>query len=592
MSNLLSQASLVMIPSGYKEDVVYSQIPTSGAGDLSFTRASNGTRINSAGLVEVCPWNLAQYSEDLSNAVWTKLAATITTNATTAPNGTTTADKLIEDTTNNLHRVGQGGITIETNQVYTFSFYAKAGERNELELQRINTSGTVFNSISSTTVNLALGTIIVGSNVTNSSIQSVGDGWYKISVSLTAIASGSGGLNIGLVKDGNLSYLGNGTSGAYIWGFQVNIGSTAKPYFPTTDRLNVPRLTYQNGGGGCPSLLLEKQSTNLVTYSEDFTQTPWTKGDVTIISNNTISPDGTQNADKFILDATNSGHIIYQSIPNQNSGYYTVSCYVKYGNVRYFSTRSQTGGVVSATQFYDLQNGVVVGGSSDANITSVGNGWYQITLKCLSSNSTDVQYIVHCFTTSSTSETCTSDGSLYGYIWGAQAEASSYPTSYIPTTTSSATRVADTGTTSLSSSIVNASEGVLFLDYQPLNVVDAYPVDFQLQYNGSNAVNGVTIYHDGSTPAVTVRSGGTTIFSAFLTATTAGTRNKIALAYKGSDYAVYQNGVQKATQSSGVAPAALNELRLSDGNRNFSINEALVFPTRLTNAELASLTTI
>jgi len=58
MSNLLSQASLVMIPSGYKEDVVYSPVPTDGSGDLSFTRASNGTRINSAGLVEVTPWNM------------------------------------------------------------------------------------------------------------------------------------------------------------------------------------------------------------------------------------------------------------------------------------------------------------------------------------------------------------------------------------------------------------------------------------------------------------------------------------------------------------------------------------------------------
>jgi hypothetical protein len=52
---------------------------------------------------------------------------------------------------------------------------------------------------------------------------------------------------------------------SFAWGAQLNIGSTAKPYFPTTDRLNVPRLTYQNGGGGCPSLLLEKQSTNLST---------------------------------------------------------------------------------------------------------------------------------------------------------------------------------------------------------------------------------------------------------------------------------------------------------------------------------------
>ena len=64
MSDLLNQASLVMVPSGYKEDTVYSVVPSDGSGDLSFTRASNGTRVNSAGLVEDCPWNLATNSEN------------------------------------------------------------------------------------------------------------------------------------------------------------------------------------------------------------------------------------------------------------------------------------------------------------------------------------------------------------------------------------------------------------------------------------------------------------------------------------------------------------------------------------------------
>ena len=63
MSDLLNSASLVMIPSGYKEDVVYSEIPIDGSGDLQFTRSSNGTRVNSAGLVEDVPWNLVQNSE-------------------------------------------------------------------------------------------------------------------------------------------------------------------------------------------------------------------------------------------------------------------------------------------------------------------------------------------------------------------------------------------------------------------------------------------------------------------------------------------------------------------------------------------------
>ena len=107
MSNLLEQASLVLIPSGYKEDVVYSQIPLDGSGDLQLTRASNGTRINSAGLVEVTPWNIAEYSEDQTQ--WTSQnATTVTANSTTAPNGTSTADTVTPTAVNDDHYRGIG----------------------------------------------------------------------------------------------------------------------------------------------------------------------------------------------------------------------------------------------------------------------------------------------------------------------------------------------------------------------------------------------------------------------------------------------------------------------------------------------------
>jgi hypothetical protein len=178
-------------------------------------------------LLEPQRTNLATYSQDFSNAVYSLTSSSITANAATSPDGTTNADKLVEDATTNLHRVGQGSIPVTSGQVYTFSFYAKAAERDELELQRINTSGTVFNSISVTTADLTLGTLSVGSNVTSSSINSVGDGWYRISISLTAIASGSGGLNIGMEEDGNVSYLGDGVSGVYLYGFQAEQGSYA-----------------------------------------------------------------------------------------------------------------------------------------------------------------------------------------------------------------------------------------------------------------------------------------------------------------------------------------------------------------------------
>ena len=173
MSNLLSQASLVMIPSGYKEDVVYSAVPTDGNGDLSFTRASNGTRVNSAGLVEVTPWNFVQNSENFS-IDFIQINASISNNTTTAPNGTTTADSLIENTATDNH-FAFGDSTQQSGVEYTYSVYAKSiGGRNIRVFGSSGFGGDVI-------VDLANGSVLSGSGV----VQSVGNGWYRISITAT-----------------------------------------------------------------------------------------------------------------------------------------------------------------------------------------------------------------------------------------------------------------------------------------------------------------------------------------------------------------------------------------------------------------------
>jgi hypothetical protein len=255
---------------------------------FNFTRSTGGTRVNKDGLIEMVTnnkpridflndsngalllepsrTNLALYSNDLSNAAWSNSYSTITSNAAISPDGTTNANKVVETTDTGLHRTGQGAIAVTSGQVYTFSFYAKAAERNELELQRINTSGTVFNNISVTTADLILGTLSVGLNVTSSSINSVGDGWYRISLSLTAIATGSGGLNIGMQKDGNVSYLGDGTSGVYIYGFQAEQGSYATSYIPTQGAISTRAAEVCSGAGN--ATVFEDVNASGVLYTE------------------------------------------------------------------------------------------------------------------------------------------------------------------------------------------------------------------------------------------------------------------------------------------------------------------------------------
>jgi hypothetical protein len=177
MSTLLEQASLVMIPSGYKEDVVYSQIPTSGAGDLSFTRASNGTRINSAGLVEVCPWNLCEYSEDQTQ--WTSQnQTTVTANSTTAPNGTLTADTVTPTATNDDHYRGIG-LSSQVGELTAF-IYVKPNGYNFFDWGIWNGSQYIVRATFDL-VNLTY----TFTNAGTATIESVGNGWLKCGISGT-----------------------------------------------------------------------------------------------------------------------------------------------------------------------------------------------------------------------------------------------------------------------------------------------------------------------------------------------------------------------------------------------------------------------
>jgi len=347
---------------------------------------------------------------------------------------------------------------------------------------------------------------------------------------------------------------------------------------------DMPRLDY-SGGASCPSLLLEPQRSNLVTQSEVFNiDSSWfSSGRPVAETNATTSPEGLLNASKLTFAPT---HTLRNASELTFTNGYSYSIFVKKDIGRYvtiFAAFFTTTAIIG----FDLDEGTCQEGGV---IEPYGDGWYRISVSKSVAGDADKSGYFYLYSTDSLGST-TSVGGNQLYVYGAQIEEGSYPTSYIPTYGSSVTRSGDRGTTNMDS-IINDSEGVLFLDYTANDITSAYPVDFQLQFNGTNSVNGVTIYQQGSTPSVAVRSGSTQVFYAALTPTSVGGRNKIALAYKANDFVVYQNGVKKAEDFSGAAPVSLNEIRISDGTRNFSINQALLFNTRLTNAELAALTTL
>ena len=589
--SLFDDASLVMIPSGYKEDVVYSVKPTDGSGDLTFTRASNGTRVNSSGYVENVPWNLVQQSNTFSTT-WSKVNSSVTSGQS-GYDGSSNA-WLLEKSTYN----GQININASNTGQTTFSLYMKAGTSQYGVLVIGAPRVYAFFDLSAGT------TGFVTSGAT-SSITSIGGGWYRCSVTIGYCSY----VEI-YQSDTNTSI--TGTSGnIYVQDAQVNQGSL-KPYFPTTDRQNVPRLTYE---GGCPSLLLEPQRTNLLTYSEQFDNAAWVKGLVSISANTTTSPDGTQNADSLIDNTTNSRHVFEQAITGDLSISRAFSVYAKQNTLRYlYMSVTNAGDTHCYSAIFDLQSGTVsatkVNGSATitAKIESIGNGWYRcaITGTMTSGTATFYPLIGTSDRGGFTGTLINNNAPAYAgssqslYLWGAQLEAGSYPTSYIPTTSAAVTRVADAAYKTGISSLIGQTEGTLFVELKHSITNTTEDTRFVLSNNSYDnwlffsIENGTSLRYYMTTAGVNLLD--TTISNVFPTAGV----YKVALAYQDDLFTIYVNGVQKVNNTNSTTIPAMSAFLLSGKEAvtsavelvNKQVNQAALFKTRLTNDQLAALTTL
>jgi hypothetical protein len=169
--------------------------------------------------IEGARTNLALRSQEFDNASWNKARSTITANATTAPDGTMTADKLIDNAVNSSH-VAYFTPTL-TAAVHTASVFAKAAERSQLHI--MFQAGASFNT---SYFNLATGAVISQGAGHTATILSVGNGWYRCSASVTNTAAAQE-VDFGTADGGTASYAGDGASGIYLWQAQVELGASA-----------------------------------------------------------------------------------------------------------------------------------------------------------------------------------------------------------------------------------------------------------------------------------------------------------------------------------------------------------------------------
>lgn len=224
-------------------------------------------------LIEEQRTNLLVRSQEIDNASWVKTRTTVTANAATAPDGTLSADKLIEDT-NSLGHVLVQQITSVVSTVYTFSVYLKAGERTMAQVQITNSAGTTQFNVQ---VNLANGTFVAqpggAPTSTAASVTNVGNGFYRVAVTMAAPTTATQGIVWIRDASGATGYTGNGTSGIFVWGAQLEAGAFATSYIPTT----TAAVTRATDFASVDNLAAIGFNASTGTFLNEF-RTPWAGG--------------------------------------------------------------------------------------------------------------------------------------------------------------------------------------------------------------------------------------------------------------------------------------------------------------------------
>jgi len=367
---------------------------------------------------------------------------------------------------------------------------------------------------------------------------------------------------------------------------------------------NVPAFEF-NTDGSYRGLLVEPGATNLLTYSQEFDNAIWPKADVTVTANATTAPDGTTTADKLIESATTANHLLNRTGVTSTAGSFNLSYYAKAGERNW--TRLQAQNPSSAWINVNLSNGtlgLVGGGLTNPTIEALPNGWYRISATVASAGGgvfIGAQIFVLDSDRGTTSPSYLGDGTSGIFIWQAQLETGSVATSPIVTTAGTASRVADVVSLASASSVIGQTSGTMFIDLDTRVLRDVFGGISRrfLCISDGTVDNRVNIIQSLSNDAInmTVTVGGVAQASISSSADQTG-RVKIAAAYAVNDFALYINGVQIGTDTSGTVPAcnrvALGsfETTANSANAFATIRSCALFPTRLTNAQLVTLTTI
>ena len=444
-----------------KSSVVGAYVPTSNVAVFIYeTLVGTGIvawRATGALVAGATRTNLLRYSEQLDQALYEKSAVVVTPNTSPSPDSTVTAETVADTAINSPHYVGPQISGLSIGGTYTFSIYAKNISRTWLTLYN-NGDGGYAN------FNLATGVKGVQGFGGVATIQAVGDGWLRCSMSVVTALTNPRFfflLNTGDTA-GLFTYVGDGSS-LLLWGAQVEAGGVATAYIPTTGTpvsvgstpvllTGVGEVTTppafgtgvlttgiadldafgdvrSTGTGALTATGIGR--TNLSIYSQQLDHPQWTLSKATIVADTVAAPDGTMTAETVTTNASAGVHGLYSTatIPAPSSTY-THSIHAKAGTGQWLQIYSN-GGQCN----FDLVNGVkgYQGATSVGAITNLGNGWYRCSMASGNSGSAlqPQFFLLDRDNTIAGGDHATSGLSLH--LWGAQSELGTGPNTYIPT---------------------------------------------------------------------------------------------------------------------------------------------------------------
>jgi hypothetical protein len=567
--------TLLNIPAGYGESTSFSLVPADGSGDLSWTRNSTRQRTNGQGNNEEVPPNLFQQSNTFTNAAWTKSQLNVTPDAIVSPDGNLNASKIAGTTITSAHFMAQS-ITAINGQTYVASASFKEADAGHYGVVRFQNSSAFVTA--GAVIDLSNGQIVSQSLSIPPKVVNLGDGWYRLEIAIQARASGNGEIFVAETINANInsiSYLGDGTSGVFVYNATVNEGTEVKESPITTDRLNVPAL---DNSTGIQRWSVEPQRTNaftdydiLINGAPFYNPTP----DVNEVVARDSFLTGQARRISYSAGATNC------TTPMLSTTAGNTYCVKQEAELisGQFQVRL-TGNIVNAASNITFDNtGTPV---SDPNGQVINSGVY------FEGNSPILWFTFQADKTYTGANGVALSGvnqgeAYYGLI---QFEQGAYPTSFIETNGSAVTRSSDTSSVNnlVTNGILQSNRGFIYLE---LDAEEVIRDSSSRLYQVGGANGRVYIYNDGTGedyPSIFIQNSGG------FTAKRLETRySRIGFNIKETEVDVWVNGALFDTLAGNFSFTS-EEMLIQGINRAAFFGVQMMKNTSLTDADATEIT--